>query len=85
MTDKTTEVMTNANLLQTENAFLRAVTESYALEQLLLAFAKADVERRDHTLSVAWEDVELAFELAREAMPGRYLEIVRELNEDDND
>jgi hypothetical protein len=52
-----------------------------ALEQLLLAFAKADRERINNSGGqVAWEDIQLAFEMAREALPGRYLEIVRELN-----
>jgi len=51
-----------------------------ALEQLLLAFAKADPERTGGGGSVAWEDIQLAFEMAREALPGRYLEMVRELN-----
>ena len=53
-----------------------------ALEQLLLAFAKADPERAGGG-HVEWEDIELAFNMAREALPGRYLEIVRELNGDD--
>lgn len=51
-----------------------------ALEQLLLAFAKADPEYRPGA-SVDWSDLELALDLAREALPGRYLEIVAELRE----
>lgn len=56
-----------------------------AIEQLLLAFAKADRERTTPCDHVEWEDIELAFALAREALPGRYLDLVRELNERDAD
>lgn len=55
-----------------------------ALEQLLLAFAKADPEYRPGG-AVEWCDLELALEMAREALPGRYMEIVRELREADDD
>jgi hypothetical protein len=55
-----------------------------ALEQLLLAFAKADPERGSGR-SVEWSDIELAFEMAREALPGRYLEMVRELKAGDDE
>jgi hypothetical protein len=55
-----------------------------ALEQLLLAFAKADPEYRDGA-SIEWDDLALAFEMAREALPGRYMEMVRELKEQVNE
>jgi hypothetical protein len=54
-----------------------------ALEQLLLAFAKADPERGASGVKIEWDDVQLAFEMAREALPGRYMEIVQELIEAD--
>ena len=56
-----------------------------ALEQLLLAFAKADHERTGGSGKIDWSDIELAFAMAREALPGRYLEMVRELNETDGE
>jgi hypothetical protein len=57
-----------------------------ALEQLLLAFAKADIERDPACkVEIEWNDIELAFELAREALPGRYMEMVRDLIEQDKD
>ena len=49
-----------------------------ALEQLLLAFAKADPEYRPGG-KVEWDDLCIALEMAREALPGRYMEIVAEL------
>jgi hypothetical protein len=55
--------------------------ESMAIEQLLLAFAKGELNGG----KIEWEDVEIAFDYAREAMPGRYLEIVRELGEQTDD
>lgn len=54
-----------------------------ALEQLLWAFAKADPDRGMSGASVDWDDVQLAFEMAREALPGRYLELVRTLIQSD--
>jgi hypothetical protein len=56
-----------------------------ALEQLLLAFAKADPERAGGLCGgkIEWDDVQMAFEMAREALPGRYLEMVRQLNAQD--
>jgi hypothetical protein len=51
--------------------------ESMAIEQLLLAFAKGELNGG----KIEWDDIEIAFDYAREAMPGRYLEIIRELGE----
>jgi hypothetical protein len=53
--------------------------ESMAIDQLLLAFAKG--ERNGG--KIEWEDIEIAFEYADGAKPGRYQEIIRELGEDD--
>lgn len=56
-----------------------------ALEQLLIAFAKSDEERGEFAIKVDWDDLCLAFEMAREALPGRYMEIVREMIEEDKE
>jgi hypothetical protein len=46
-----------------------------AIEQILIAFARGEINGG----SIDWFDLELAFEFARKAMPGRYSEIVREM------
>lgn len=51
-----------------------------ALEQLMLAFAKADPDYSPGG-AIEWSDIELALEYAREAMPGRYQEIIEESKE----
>lgn len=50
----------------------RILSLEYALEQLLLAFAKGE-----ESGSVEWEDVELAFALAKDALPGSYERILQ--------
>jgi hypothetical protein len=54
-----------------------------ALRQLLLAYARADEELG--SASIDWGDLDQAFELAREALPGVYLELVEEMKLNEND
>jgi hypothetical protein len=49
-----------------------------ACEQLLLAFAKGELA--EHT---EWDDLGIALDYAKSAMPGRYEKIVAELKEQD--
>jgi hypothetical protein len=51
-----------------------------ALEQLLLAYAKGE---RDS--GIEWEDVDLAFEYTRGALPGRYEEIFKHLEAEEEE
>jgi hypothetical protein len=57
----------------------RATLRDMAIEQILLAYAKGEL----NSGKIEWEDIEIAFEYADGAKPGRYQEILRELGEDD--
>lgn len=46
-----------------------------ALFQLLLAYAKGELNGG----AMNWEDVDIAFETAKEAMPDAYKDIIKEL------
>jgi hypothetical protein len=48
-----------------------------ALEQLMLAYINGG--RSGH---IDWGEIDLAFDYARDAWPGRYEEIMRELEDD---
>lgn len=56
----------------------RSKIKDLALEQFLLAYAKG--ERTGHVES---EDLDIAFEMAQEALPGAYESIVEELQLED--
>jgi hypothetical protein len=49
-----------------------------AVDQLLLAFAQGE-----YRLHIQWEDIELAFDYARQALPGRYEEFLALLAQGD--
>jgi hypothetical protein len=54
-----------------------------ALSQLLLAYAKADDARTTPSGHVEWDDLNLAVEYAKGAMPGEYERLVARLNDQD--
>ncbi len=50
-----------------------------ALEQLILAYAKGEL----NSGKIEWEDIDIAFYYAKDALPGRYEETLAILQEDD--
>lgn len=56
-----------------------------ALVQLLLSYAKGDEARPGGCGHVEWEDVDLAVQMAKDALPGEYERILQQLDEEEDE
>ena len=68
---------------ETRAAVERIESLQYAVRQLLLAYAKADDVRAVPSGSIEWEDLNMAFDAAQDAMPEEYPRILAQLSEND--